>query len=96
MNSDSGGERDSEEYNNPTERQDEQTASHQDEGTDFKCFFETVFLIVRKSYFFMRSKQKLTSQTIRISGAFVCYVQLLPCAQKIFFLSLFFIFFIVL
>ncbi len=32
MNSDSGGKRDSEEYNNPTERQDEQAARHQDEG----------------------------------------------------------------
>ncbi len=43
MNSDSGGERDSEEYDNPSERQDEQTARHQDEGTDWKCLFETVF-----------------------------------------------------
>ncbi len=51
MNSDSGGKRDSEEYDNPSERQDEQTARHQDEGTDFKCFFETVFLIVRKVIF---------------------------------------------
>ncbi len=43
MNSDSGGERDSEEYNNPTEWQDEQAARHKDEGTDYKCFFVTVF-----------------------------------------------------
>jgi hypothetical protein len=45
MNSDSGGERNSEEYDNPTERQDEQAARHQDEGTDWKCLFETVFFL---------------------------------------------------
>jgi hypothetical protein len=39
MNSDSGGERDSEEYNNPTERQDEQTARHKDEG-EVEVFFQ--------------------------------------------------------
>jgi hypothetical protein len=50
MNSDSGGERDSEEYNNPTERQDEQAARHKDEGTDEGYFYAT--------------KTKLTSQTI--------------------------------
>jgi hypothetical protein len=39
MNSDSGGERDSEKYDNPPERQDEQTARHKDEGTQIGNVF---------------------------------------------------------
>jgi hypothetical protein len=61
MNSDSGCKRDSEEYNNPTERQDEQAARHQDEGIyRLEMFFRNgvlltfdapLFLIVREVTF---------------------------------------------
>jgi hypothetical protein len=78
MNSDSGGERDSEEYNNPTERQDEQAARHQDEGTQIgnvfskRCSFDYGCTAVSNragGYFCMLSKQKIISRTISISGA---------------------------
>ncbi len=44
MNCDSGGKRNSEEYDNPSEWQDEQAARHKDEGTQIgNVFFKTVF-----------------------------------------------------
>jgi len=62
MNSDSGGERDSEEYNNPTERQDEQAARHQDEGED-EVFFSTGFLKILLMFYIDASGDKDTSHT---------------------------------